>query len=64
MPEGGFHCINVVEGVIFDLTSEQFGSEVLSYEDNPEQSREVHFSKEEKKQRYEFLKKKLGEYCS
>lgn len=47
----------------FDLTSEQFGDEVLVYENNPEQFREVHFAKEEKKQRYEYLKKKLKEYC-
>ncbi len=45
----------------FDLTSEQFGDEVLDYTNNPEQFREVHFAKEEKRQRYEFLKKKLQE---
>ena len=46
----------------FDLTSEQFGDEVLDYENNPEQQREVHFAKEEKRQRYEYLKAALGEY--
>lgn len=35
---------------------------MLDYEDNPEQQREVHFAKEEKRQRYEYLKAALGEY--
>ena len=56
---GNFHCYNVVGDCVFDLTSEQFGDEVLSYEDNPEQFREVHFAKEEKKLRYECLKEML-----
>ena len=46
---------------VFDLTSEQFGDEALCYEGNPEQFREVHFGKEEKRQRYEYLKDKLRE---
>ena len=45
-----------------DLTSEQFGDEKLSYEDNPEQSREVHFAKEEKFLRYKYLKEQLKKY--
>ena len=56
---GNFHCYNVVGDCVFDLTSEQFGDEVLSYEDNPEQFREVHFAKEEKRLRYEHLKETL-----
>ncbi len=56
---GNFHCYNVVGDCVFDLTSEQFGEEVLSYEDNPEQFREVHFAKEEKRLRYERLKEML-----
>ena len=60
-PDGNFHCYNVIGGVKFDLTSEQFGDEVLVYEDNPEQFREVHFAKEEKRLRYELLKKRLKE---
>ena len=47
---------------MFDLTSEQFGDEKLSYEDNPEQFREVHFAKEEKLLRYELLKERLNAY--
>ena len=58
-PGGNYHCYNVVDGCVFDLTSEQFGDEVLCYEDNPEQLREVHFAKEEKRQRYEYLKGEL-----
>ena len=56
---GNFHCYNVIGDRIFDLTSEQFGEEILSYEDNPEQFREVHFAKEEKRMRYEYLKEEL-----
>lgn len=56
---GNYHCYNVVGDCIFDLTSEQFGDETLNYENNPEQFREVHFAKEEKRQRYEYLKDKL-----
>ena len=61
-PGGSFHCYNVAGGCVFDLTSEQFGDEALSYEDNPEQFREVHFAREEKRLRYEYLKARLGEY--
>lgn len=57
--DGNFHCYNVVGDCVFDLTSEQFGNEVLCYENNPKQSREVHFSKEEKRLRYEYLKSML-----
>lgn len=44
---GNYHCYNVIGDCAFDLTSEQFGSEKLDYTENPEQSREVHFAKEE-----------------
>ena len=58
-PGGNYHCYNVVGDCVFDLTSEQFGDEKLCYENNPEQFREVHFSKEEKRLRYEYLKAEL-----
>ncbi len=63
-PGGNYHCYNVVDGVTFDLTSEQFGAEAaeLVYEGNPLQIREVHFAKEEKRLRYEFLKSQLEKY--
>lgn len=60
-PGGNYHCYNVIGECIFDLTSEQFGDEVLVYENNPEQFREVHFAKEEKRLRYEYLKRELDE---
>ena len=60
-PGGNYHCYNVVGDCVFDLTSEQFGEEVLDYSDNPEQSRDVHFAKEEKRLRYEYLRAKLLE---
>ena len=37
----------------------KFGDEKLCYENNPEQDREVHFVKEEKRLRYEYLKAEL-----
>lgn len=57
--DGNFHCYNVIGDCVFDLTSEQFGEEKLSYVNNPVQFREVHFAKEEKRLRYEYLKKEL-----
>lgn len=60
-PGGNYHCYNVIGGCCFDLTSEQFGEEQLCYENNPEQFREVHFAKEEKRLRYEYLKKALAD---
>ena len=60
-PGGNYHCYNVVGDSIFDLTSEQFGEEAvqLVYSNNPEQYREVHFAREEKRERYEYLKAEL-----
>ena len=58
-PGGNYHCFNDVDGCVFDLTSEQFGDERLDYSDCTEQFREVHFAKEEKKQRYEYLRAKI-----
>ena len=62
-PGGNYHCYNDVDGHVFDLTSEQFGEEaaLLVYEGNPEQLREVHFAKEEKKLRYEYLRVQVRE---
>lgn len=63
LPGGNYHCYNVVGDCVFDLTSEQFGDRILVYEGNPEQKREVHLAKEEKRLRYEYLKKKLEVWC-
>ena len=60
---GNYHCYNVVGDSVFDLTSEQFGDEELDYSDNPEQSRDVHFAKTEKRQRYELIRSRLKAYC-
>ena len=57
--DGNFHCFNDVNGIVFDLTSEQFGDQKLDYTRCPEQFREDHFSKGEKRQRYEKLKAAL-----
>ncbi|MBR6880146.1 MAG: hypothetical protein IKN14_03610 [Clostridiales bacterium] len=63
-PGGNFHCYNDVGGHVFDLTSEQFGDENLVYStDDPVQTREVHFAKEEKHLRYIDLKRMLKGYC-
>ena len=56
---GNYHCYNGVGDCVFDLTSEQFGEEKLSYEDNPEQFRELHCAKEEKRMRYEYLREEV-----
>ena len=57
--DGNFHCFNVVGDCVFDLTSEQFGERQLDYGHTTEQFRETHFAKEEKRQRYEYLRSKL-----
>ena len=54
--DGNYHCFNVVGDCVFDLTSEQFGDTVLDYSDCPEQLREEHFKKAEKRQRYDYLR--------
>ena len=59
--DGNFHCFNVIDGVAFDLTNEQFDHPLVYTLDYP-QSRENHFAKEEKKQRYLLLKRRLDEY--
>jgi hypothetical protein len=59
--DGNYHCFNNVDGCVFDLTSEQFGDRVLDYTDRTEQLREKHFAKDEKRLRYEYLRRKLIE---
>ena len=62
--DGNYHCFNVVGDRAFDLTSEQFGDRALDYSDCPEQLREAHFRKAEKRERYELLKARLAEALS
>ena len=57
--DGTFHCFNVVDGVAFDLTSEQFAGKTLDYTDCPLQRREEHFGKTEKLERYRVLRQRL-----
>ena len=59
LPDGGYHCYNVVDGKKFDLTSEQFGNTVLIYDEKHPQSREEHFASQEKYDRYKFIKAEL-----
>ncbi|MCR5055846.1 MAG: hypothetical protein K6B54_02930 [Clostridia bacterium] len=61
LPDGIRHCFNVVGDVVFDLTSEQFQGKKLDYSTAVEQSREEHFLRTEKKDRYLYLKEKLEE---
>ena len=61
LPEGGFHCFNLVEGRTFDLSSEQFHGAPLDYAHAQPQSRAEHFAKAEKYERYLLLKQRLHE---
>lgn len=60
---GGLHCFNKVDNFIFDLTSEQFGEKAkdLVYDLSLLQERESkdHFFKDEKRERYEYIKSRL-----
>ena len=57
LENGFFHCYNVVDGCVFDLTSEQFQGQTLVYAaTDPVQTREQHFAMPEKQDRYECLK--------
>jgi hypothetical protein len=58
LKEGGYHCFNVADDHLFDLTSAQF-KEKLDYNDCVLQKREVHFAKQEKYERYLYLKKEF-----
>lgn len=65
---GGVHCYNVINDIVFDLTSEQFGerANTLVYDLKNIQDRESdnHFGKQEKRERYLYicsrLKRNLG----
>ncbi len=59
LPDGNYHCFNAVGDRVFDLTSEQFQTP-LDYGGCPEQFRETHLGIEEKRLRYEELKRKLA----
>ena len=63
LPDGNYHCYNVIVGRQYDLTIEQFGDKAsdLVYDNKNPQSRDVHFAKEEKHGRYLLLKNLLKE---
>ena len=58
LEDGNYHCFNYIDNHIYDLTSEQF-KEKLNYSLDYKQSRNNHFSKQEKYDRYLELKKRL-----
>ena len=60
LPDGNYHCFNAVGGCLFDLASEQFAGRLPLFAGLSEQFREVHFQKEEKRLRYEELKRRLA----
>ena len=57
--DGHYHCFNYIDGVIFDLTCEQFNGEHLTYTRNFPQTRDEHLSRKEKYDRYILLKNNL-----
>ena len=61
LKDGNYHCFNVINNIVFDLTNAQFGDVKLDYSLINPQSREVHFAKEEKYQRYLLLKSLVEE---
>ena len=62
LPSGNLHCFNVLDGDAFDLTSGQLEDPETDYDRGVTQSREEHFAREEKRERYELLKRRLEEY--
>ena len=60
LDDGNYHCFNVINDIKIDLTSEQFKYK-LNYDDVIIQSRDIHFKKEEKYNRYLLLKKLVFE---
>ncbi len=62
--DGSFHCFNVVGDCVFDLTSEQFGDKKIIYDLDHEQFRKVHFAKQEKADRYDYLKSQFNKYLA
>ena len=62
--DGNYHCFNVIDGAVYDLTCEQFGGADLDYALDRLQSRAEHFAKSEKYERYLLLKERLAAYRS
>ena len=64
LEDGSVHCYNVIEENVFDLTSEQFLPDQLEYPEKNIQSRDDHFRKQEKYERYLYLKDHLDALLS
>ena len=61
LKDGNYHCYNVIDDYVLDLTSEGFGNSYEYLIEN-EQSRDAHFKNKEKYERYSFLKRSLNDY--
>ena len=59
LDDGNYHSFNYIDGVIIDMTKEQFDSRVLEYSLDNIQSRDVHFKNQEKYDRYKLLKRRI-----
>lgn len=55
MTSTGSHYYNVINGAVLDLTKDQFGDEVINYEDGEERTREYILSNEDTRNRYQLL---------
>ena len=64
LPDGAYHCFNVVDGVTFDLTDAQFnGTNItVDYKKKIKQEREQQFASKEKYERYLLLKNLIKNY--
>lgn len=55
--DSNFHCFNVIDDMAYDITSSQFKKD-LDYDLEHPQSRDIHFAKKEKHERYLLLKER------
>lgn len=57
-----YHCFNLIDNILFDLTCEQFGDEVdMEWNFEYKQDRNIHFKDNEKFNRYNILKERFME---
>ena len=63
LPSGDLHCFNKIDGKIYDFTSDQIEHMKIEcdYRSGKLQDRSIHFEKEEKRKRYELLKRRIRE---
>ena len=60
---GAYHCYNEVNGVVFDITSQQFQGKEIEYKLENEQIREERMADPSTLERYQYLCDKLHKYC-